>query len=245
MTIDRPQPTEAEQPSSVKEDILRGVEFKTGFDTTRLSYSDEIGAFELPHEDGPPQILMFRVHSDQSVATATHGPRTKQQEAKKSWYGTGTYLGNTPESVGVYGWRPGSTTSVFLTPPLGREEITDQREQPGSNVVSVHRLGRHLLKVVKLQKNAIKVVDDINTGYGDSKLAVIDMGADIYASQKALSIKHRHAVKPCWFVWRGNRDELTEVGVVKGRELPIRNNLLRAVNQAAQRRVAAKADKIT
>jgi|GEM_PF-3463675 len=229
-----PQP---EHSTVITGDILRGVEFTTDFDPTSLSYNDQMGAFEVPREDGTTQILMFRVHSNSGTIHKVDGQTSDREKAKKSWFGTGTYLGNTPESVGVYGWKLGTTTSVFLSPPIKPEQILDQRDSSGPKTLTAKKLGSHAMRVVKLNLDPVKIVRDVNKSYSDAKLAIIDMGVDIYASQKMLSVEHNHSVRPSWFVWRGEPSELLKIGTVKGRDLPIRNDFIKRLHQNAQRRL--------
>lgn len=219
------------QTPAVEATVLRGLELNGSTDPTSFSYNQQYGGLVQRQEDGFVRLLMFRANSD----PATHPSHASQGDehigliprVNDTFYGTGLYLGNTPQAVSIYGWKPDRQVSAFLTPPIRPNEIADRRSSPERAVTAPRRLGRHAVKSVTMRLAKAKVVDAIDADYGFSKLAIQDMGPDAYIMQRVLARRHDYPVKPAWYIWRST-DKLEEVGTVPS--LPvIPNGLGRAV----------------
>lgn len=200
--------------------ILRDVDLLSGFKLEDFKYDQELGCLTLPQTNGMVRAVMFRGHVNEvprqfiSARELANRP-PESREIQNSLYGTGLYMGNTAQSVDIFGWGEGKTVSVFLSPPFSEDAVMDMRYSGTWALATAGGIGHFVTRGIVMRTfGRGTALNSTDASYGDSGVVVLDVGVDTRLIQNIQAKRHIHDISPVWYILRDADAELELVGSI-------------------------------
>lgn len=202
--------------------LLEDVRLHPDIDSSAITYDPLFGGLVLPTEDGQSHLIMFRSHPP--IPTERHtladaSPPIEQKATHHRTFGTGYYLGNSPAAVELFAWtHPDNEIGVYMTPPLDHDAMVDFRSRADTVAACARQLTAVVYKSWREGSKGEKRIAAIDQKYGDSDVAVMDMGPDSFMAHRVIAPEPHHLAPPVWFLWRADPESVERIGAA-----PVRN----------------------
>jgi hypothetical protein len=197
-----------------KEAILSGLDIDPEI-VSRLEYDEAFGGLVQKSDDGI-RFVMFRAHKPVEQDTGELGVGElinrgmDEVSVHNSIYGTGLYMGNSREAVGLFSYKAGLTKEigVYLTSPYPEKDILDVRNR----VKTSKRLRKLVGRQVLIQAGfSGRIMSETNSRYVDKKVVIMDKGPDTLVAQNIQVRDNAYPVPPVWFLLRDEAIRLQKV----------------------------------
>lgn len=199
--------------------LLEGVQFAADFEAVeKVVYDDTVGGLVVPEDDGSLHLVTFRSYDSTRADGSTlarSSPPPEEKGHRTSVHGHGIYMGNSVPAVEVFAWStPQSEIGVFMTPALQPDEVLDIRHRADKTSAHMAQLATMAFKSVQKHNRGLARIASINESYGDADVVAMDMGPEMFLGHKLQAAVTEHAVKPSWFLWRGDAEAVRRIGTV-------------------------------
>lgn len=211
------QPDLANADSRMLENLYAGVEFVDSELASKLYYEPSLGSLAL--RDGEAtRLVLFRGQkpdaSDRPKAHDLLNRSTSEIGVRNTVYGRGLYLGNSPESVGVFGTKDsGREIAAYLTPPIQGEDILIAATPDDTTVSRTKDFSKELkLFTQGFVTPYHKRLQRIEQAYEKHQLVVLNMHVGTRIAQRLQMQAFTHPIRPLWYLWRNMDNQFLRVG---------------------------------
>ena len=210
------------QEEQLVHELCRDIDFTDPELVNQLYFDPRLGALAVRDEVGV-RLLVFRgqLPSEQKFVTPNELLNRPHSAAgaRNTVFGEGLYVGNSPQSVGVFAAASSpKELAVYLTPAISEDKVLSLARTKDSRAGQVMGFGKEIAtffgRIGSAKKDYRKRFDRL---YADKSLILFDMHVGSRGAQW-LQVRHsKFPIRPLWYLWRDTSAVFERVGTFNKR----------------------------